>query len=277
MRIMLGFFFKKNFYDGWDNVLFIFVPNLILDVFFLIGGGLFYLGTKVNGTAGIIIWGCTVLLVITAGSILSLAWAESAAKIADYESAEIKPFFTSLKTCIKDGILYGIVLFAVLIISAAGIIFYFRPVSGATLPFIGLMAGSVFFWIMLTIISALFWYPSLRAMMHNPFKKSIKKCFVILFDNIGSCVVLGIYNFFLLIISIVMVGLAPGLGGIGLSRVNFLRILLKKYDYLEIAEKEAAGKKPVFRNKIPWQELLKEDIEITGSRSIKSFFMPWKE
>ena len=277
MRIMLGFFFKKNFYDGWDNVLFIFVPNLILDVFFLIGGGLFYLGTKVNGTAGIIIWGCTVLLVITAGSILSLAWAESAAKIADYESAEIKPFFTSLKTCIKDGILYGIVLFAVLIISAAGIIFYFRPVSGATLPFIGLMAGSVFFWIMLTIISALFWYPSLRAIMHNPFKKSIKKCFIILFDNIGSCVVLGIYNFFLLIISIIMVGLAPGLGGIGLSRVNFLRIILKKYDYLEIAEKEAAGKKPVFRNKIPWQELLKEDIEITGSRSIKSFFMPWKE
>ena len=277
MRIMLGFFFKKNFYDGWDNVLFIFVPNLILDLFFLIGGGLFYLGTKVNGTAGIIIWGCTVLLVITAGSMLSLAWAESAAKIADYESAEIKPFFTSLKTCIKDGILYGIVLFAVLIISAAGIIFYFRPVSGATLPFIGLMAGSVFFWIMLTIISALFWYPSLRAIMHNPFKKSIKKCFIILFDNIGSCVVLGIYNIFLLIISIVMVGLAPGLGGIGLSRVNFLRILLKKYDYLEIAEKEAAGKKPVFRNKIPWQELLKEDIEITGSRSIKSFFMPWKE
>ena len=277
MRIMLGFFFKKNFYDGWDNVLFIFVPNLILDVFFLIGGGLFYLGTKVNGTAGIIIWGCTVLLVITAGTILSLAWAESAAKIADYESAEIKPFFTSLKTCIKDGILYGIVLFAVLLVSAAGIIFYFRPVSGATLPFIGLMAGSVFFWIMLTIISALFWYPSLRAIMHNPFKKSIKKCFIILFDNIGSCVVLGIYNFFLLIISIVMVGLAPGLGGIGLSRVNFLRILLKKYDYLEIAEKEAAGKKPVFRNKIPWQELLKEDIEITGSRSIKSFFMPWKE
>ena len=277
MRIMLGFFFKKNFYDGWDNVLFIFVPNLILDVFFLIGGGLFYLGTKVNGTAGIIIWGCTVLLVITAGSILSLAWAESAAKIADYESAEIKPFFTSLKTCIKDGILYGIVLFAVLLVSAAGIIFYFRPVSGATLPFIGLMAGSVFFWIMLTIISALFWYPSLRAIMHNPFKKSIKKCFIILFDNIGSCVVLGIYNIFLLIISIVMVGLAPGLGGIGLSRVKFLRILLKKYDYLEIAEKEAAGKKPVFRNKIPWQELLKEDIEITGSRSIKSFFMPWKE
>ena len=277
MRIMLGFFFKKNFYDGWDNVLFIFVPNLILDVFFLIGGGLFYLGTKVNGTAGIIIWGCTVLLVITAGSILSLAWAESAAKIADYESAEIKPFFTSLKTCIKDGILYGIVLFAVLLVSAAGIIFYFRPVSGATLPFIGLMAGSVFFWIMLTIISALFWYPSLRAIMHNPFKKSIKKCFIILFENIGSCVVLGIYNFFLLIISIIMVGLAPGLGGIGLSRVNFLRILLKKYDYLEIAEKEAAGKKPVFRNKIPWQELLKEDIEITGSRSIKSFFMPWKE
>ena len=277
MRIMLGFFFKKNFYDGWDNVLFIFVPNLILDVFFLIGGGLFYLGTKLNGTAGIIIWGCTVLLVIIAGSILSLAWAESAAKIADYESAEIKPFFTSLKTCIKDGILYGIVLFAVLLVSAAGIIFYFRPVSGATLPFIGLMAGSVFFWIMLTIISALFWYPSLRAIMHNPFKKSIKKCFIILFDNIGSCVVLGIYNFFLLIISIVMVGLAPGLGGIGLSRVNFLRILLKKYDYLEIAEKEAAGKKPVFRNKIPWQELLKEDIEITGSRSIKSFFMPWKE
>ena len=61
------------------------------------------------------------------------------------------------------------------------------------------------------------------------------------------------------------------------QRFEVARMLRQHKTYLEIAEKEAAGKKPVFRNKIPWQELLKEDIEITGSRSIKSFFMPWKE
>lgn len=274
---MLGFFFKKNFYDGWDNVLLIFIPNLILDVFLLIGGGLFFLGTKLNGTAGIIVWGATILLVFIVAAILSLAWAESAKKIADYESAELKPFFASIKTSIKDGIVYGILMFLVILIAVAGIIFYFRPVSGAHLPFIGLMAGSVFFWIMLTIVSALLWYPAVRAEMHNPFGKSIKKCFIILLDNIGKCIVLGFYNIFLFLISIVMIGLAPGLGGIVLSRANFFRLLLKKYDYLEEAEKTADGKKPVFRNKIPWKELLKDDIELTGSRSIKSFFFPWKE
>lgn len=28
---MLNLFFRKNFYDGWDNVMFFFVPYLILD------------------------------------------------------------------------------------------------------------------------------------------------------------------------------------------------------------------------------------------------------
>ena len=95
-------------------------------------------------------------------------------------------------------------------------------------------------------------------------------------DNLGKNVVMMVYNVFLLFLSIVMLGIAPGIAGLGLARANFLRLLLKKYDYLEelAKAKEKAAANP--RRKIPWKEILKEDIATTGTRSFKSFFMPWK-
>lgn len=274
---MLGFFFKKNFYDGWDNVILFFVPNLILDLFLLICGSLFFLGTKMNsGSLGIIIWIFSFLFILIIASILILSWAESAAEIANYEVAEIKTFFSKIKSCIKDGILYALLLFFVITISVIGFIYYFKPGTKTQISFIGLMAGSVFCWVSITIILGLFLYPAMRALLHNSFKKTLKKCFIVLFDNFGKCIILNFYNLFLFLLSIIMLGLTPGLGGIGLSNVNFLRLLLKKYDYLEEKENSQNNKK-TNSHKIPWNEILAEDIEITGTRSFKSFFMPWKE
>lgn len=290
---MLRFFFKKNFYDGWDNVIFIIIPNLIFTVFLLIGGGLLFLGAKLSDSispeVGMVVWLVTILIILMIGSILVLAWAESAREIADYEAAEIKTFFKNIKSCIKDGIFYALLLFFVAVAFAIGIIYYFRlelvtrpngimyfrPSKTLNLPFVGLLTGCVFFWIMLTIFQGLFFYPALRASMHDSFKKAIKKCFIVFFDNIWQCFVLAIYNLFLFLISVVMLGLAPGIGGIGLARMNFLRLILKKYDYIEELKKQ--GNTNPFKYRVDWSEVLKEDIEITGTRSFKSFFMPWKE
>lgn len=276
---MIGFFFKKNFYDGWDNVISLFIPNFIFDAVLLLGGTLFFIGTKLSEAAGLSLWLAAFFLITVLCSILILAWAESAKEIANYEISGFKEFFEHLKTSIFDGIKYGVTLFFLSIITLCGVIYYFKLApfqEKQQLPFIGLLTGCIFCWIALSIFSALFWYPHIRATYHNTFFKSVKKCFVLMLDNLGKNIVMMFYNVFLLLISIVMLGAAPGMAGLGLARANFLRLLLKKYDYLEelAKDKEKSAANP--RRKIPWRELLEEDIEITGTRTFKTFFMPWK-
>lgn len=316
---MLRFFFKKNFYDGWDNVLYFFVPNLIFDAVLLVFGTAAFFVTRMPDSlaaVGIVVWALCALVVVLSGSIISLAWAETASEIVDYGVIEFKDFFRKIKACVKDGVIYGLVLYFVAIVAVVGTTYYLKPQfsfraaarleksaenigaeSYAEAPvlaegdldaepevgrdvqgsFVGLLAGFVFLWVSISVFMALFWYPALRSLMHNPFGKSVKKCFVILFDNPGKCIVFGLYNIFLLFVSVVMLGLAPGIAGIGLSRENALYLLLKKYDYLsELDEKNEPLSSPK-RRRIPWREILSDDIEATGTRTFKGFFMPWKE
>lgn len=278
---MLRFFFKKNFYDGWDNVMYFFIPNLIFDVVMLVFGFIAFLVTKMPenlATLGVAIWALCALCVILCGSILALSWAETAAEIVDYGVIEFKDFFKHIKGCLKDGIIYGLVLYFVTIVAVVGTIYYLKPqVTGDQTSFVGLLAGFMFVWIALSVYAGLFWYPALRSLLHNKFGKSMKKCFVILFDNPGKCFVLGLYNVFLFLISVVLLGLAPGLAGIGLSRENSLYLLLKKYDYLSELDEAKEPLNSPKRRRIPWKEILADDFEATGTRTFKGFFMPWKE
>lgn len=272
---MLGFFFKKNFYDGWDNLLFFFIPNLIWDVFLIAGAALIFAMTKIQATVpGIAVLSIAVLLIFLSGGIISVTWGEVASKIADFASPNPQDFFTALKSCIFDGIKYGFFLLILTVLTSFGFFYYFFPKNGEPLPFIGLLTGSIFTWIAISVYMAVFWYPSLRAQLHNKFWKIIEKCFVLFLDNIGICVVIGLYNLILAFISIVLIGIAPGMGGIGLARANLCRILLKKYDYIE--EQKKADPKKIIRS-IPWKEILQEDMELTGNRTFKSFLFSWKE
>ena len=290
---MIGFFFKKNFYEGWDNVMFFIVPNLILDAALLLLGISAFFVTKMPDSmalAGILIWAFLALLACLVLAICSLAWAELAHEIVNYGVPDLKDFFKNIKSSLKDGIAYGSVCFLVLVITIIGAIYYFTPyfkgsgvnieegaAAGTQGSFIGLLAGFIFCWIALTIFMGLFWYPALRSFMHNPFGKSIKKCFILLFDNLAFCVVLGLYNIFLLLVSIVMLGVAPGMAGIGLARENALYLLMKKYDYIEELDKAKEPANSPKRRRIPWREILAVDIENTGTKGFKGFFMPWKE
>ena len=310
---MLGFFFRKNFYEGWDNVLLFFVPNLILDaVIVVLGIGAFFV-TKIPeslAVLGVALWAFFALALILCASIMALAWAESAAEIVDYGVLELREFFKAIKGCVKDGIKYGLVLYVVTIITIVGAIYYLKPQfnsrvslqkstieaegrmeseiadednssvklkTGEQDSFAGLLAGFMFLWISASIYMGLFWYPALRSLLHDRFGKSMKKCFVILFDNFGKSFVIGLYNIFLFFVSVILLGLAPGLAGIGLSRENAMYLLLKKYDYLAELDKENEPKNSRKRRRIPWGEILEDDIAATGTRTLKGFFMPWKE
>lgn len=275
---MLGLFFKKNFYDGWDNVMFFFVPNLILDALIILCSALASLGVTVfkdvNGF--LYIWILLALILVCGFSIITLAWAESSKGIADYETIEFKDFFASIKSCVKDGIKFGLTFVAVIVIAIIGGLYFLKPQNGQ-ISFAGFLAGICYIWAAIIIIASLFWYPALRAYMHNPFLKTIKKCFIVFFDNLFVSIVIGFYNIFLALVSVIMLGLAPGMCGIQLARANAFRLIMKKYDYLEELDKKGEPLNSKACRKIPWKELLKSDIEANPTRGFKAFVFPWKE
>lgn len=278
---MLNLFFKKNFYDGWDNVMFFFVPNLIVDALVILTTGIASLGVTVfkDFSAFLYIWIILALLLVIGSSIFTLAWAESSHEIADYGTIEFKDFFKAIKNSTKDGIYYGLTLTAIIVIAFLGITYFLHPATEdiSQVPFAGLLAGICYIWVSLIILGAVFWYPSIRAEFHNTYAKSIKKCFIVFFDNVFVSIVIGFYNLFLALISIIMLGIAPGMCGIQLARANAFRLILKKYDYLEDLDKKGEPLNSRARRKIPWKELLKDDIEANPTRGFRAFVFPWKE
>jgi hypothetical protein len=64
--------------------------------------------------------------------------------------------------------------------------------------------------------------------------------------------------------------LFPGPAGILLYLDEAMRLRIFKYDWLEANPGEN-------RRKIPWDTLLIDDRERTGTRSLKNFIFPWKD
>lgn len=279
MLTFFNLFFRKNFYDGWDNVISLFTPNLMMDFALIICTALCIPGVTIFKESQwyLYIWIFMLLLAFCIFGIISIAWAYIAAETADYGTVEFKDFFKKLKTSIPDGIKYGLTLLIVMIFSIYNIKYYFFPANkDQAVTFAGLLAGSVYVWLSITILMALAWLPAIKAKMNNNYLKCLKKCFLVFLDNLFPSIVISIYELFLGLISIIMMGSAPGLAGIGLSRANAFRLILKKYDYIEELDKKSEPSNSPLRRKIPWKDLLAEDLEINPPRTFKEFWMPWK-
>ena len=99
--------------------------------------------------------------------------------------------------------------------------------------------------------------------------KTLKKCFIVSFDNPGKSLFLVLHIIFDTVISVLTVGLLPGISGIMLSGAGMTKLLMKKYDWLE----ENPGKT---KKDINWDELLEEERENVGVRTLKGMIFPWK-
>lgn len=264
---MFGFILKKNFCDGWDNLISVIMANL---VFLFSGIGLVLL----NGLAGKSESMIFVLLALIAAvvilSVLVFAYSDSAAHIANFEGIHLFDFFKSIPGALKDGALFGLMNAAVFLISSFSIRYYI--VESGTL--IGFALGCVIFWVDFFYLLAMQWFIPIHALMNNNFSKCFKKSFLILFDNTGFSLLMGLYNLVLLVLSVVCIGFFPSMTGLLIADTNALRVLLYKYDYLE-EHPELTTKKE--RRQIPWDDLLSEDRDILGPRPIRSFLFPWKD
>ena len=264
---MFGFIIKKNFCDGWDNLLSVVLSNL---VFLFSGLGMVILNGLASKTESQIILFLALVFGVVFLSVLVFAYSDTAAHIANFDGIHLLDFFKAIPGALKDGALFGLMNIAVFFISSFSIRYYI--VDSGTL--LGFALGCAIFWIDFFYLLAMQWFIPIRALMHNNFRKCFKKSFIILFDNTGFSLLMGLYNLVLLALSVLCVGFFPSMAGLLIADTNALRVLLYKYDYLE-EHPELTDKKQ--RRQIPWDDLLAEDRDALGPRKLRSFLFPWKD
>ena len=126
------------------------------------------------------------------------------------------------------------------------------------------------FWVEIIIVLCLpYYFPLMNHLPADRPLKTARKCFIIVGDNFGFTIFFLFYNLICTALSILTMGIIPGITGMQLAAEDAVRLLMMKYDYLE--ENPDADRKH-----IPWDELIYEEREKVGPRSFKSMIFPWK-
>jgi hypothetical protein len=261
---MIGFLIKKTFFDLWDNLFRvalvnlgfiasaafpIFIPGLLLDIPVL------SIAAMVVG----VLW-CAVYLAAASYSLKS---------VSDYGSFGFGDFFHNLKAIWPMGLVVAVVGFLLWCLVFQIIPFYLKINS-----LFGLFLAAVVFWTTVVAVLSFQFFFAIRARLDTKLTKVIKKSFIFFFDNPGFCLFSFIHNAVLLALSVLLAFLFPGPAGILLYLDEALRLRLLKYDWIE--ENPPAEGSPR-RRQIPWDALLIEERERTGTRTLKSFIFPWKD
>ena len=260
---MIGFLVKKTFFDLWDNMFRIVFLNLGFIVSFAIPVFLPRLvpipALSIVIAAAGLLWCCIYLA----------AAALSVKKLSDYGIFDFADFRENLTTGWPSGIaawFIGLILFAIIRII---IPFYLGMNS-----MLGLVLTVLMFWtLVLALVSFQFFF-AIRARLDTKITKIVKKCFIIFFDNPGFALFTLLYTIVSLVLSLVLAFILPGPAGILLFLDEALRLRLLKYDWLETNPPADASAK---RRTIPWDVILIDEREKTGTRSLKNFIFPWRD
>ena len=257
---MTGFLIKKNFFDLWDNLFKIalinigFIASLSIPVLL----PTFLTSVPVLGMIVLfigILWCCVYIS----------AAAQSLKAVSDYGSFGFTDFLGNLRKNWLFGLIFGGMVFLAFILCTMIIPFYAGMES-----IIGLALAAFVFWSLIIAVLALQFFFAVRARLDTKIGKIIKKCFILFFDNPLFCFFTFLHNLVILALSVLLAFLFPGPAGILLFLDEGLRLRLLKYDWLEANPGSN-------RRKIPWDAILIEEREKTGTRSLKNFIFPWKD
>ena len=257
---MIGFLLKKTFYDLWDNLFKIALVNIGFLVSLM---NPVYIPTLLTS---IPVLGMAILC---AGILWCFVYLSAAAlslkAVSDYGNFGFADFFANLKTVWPAGLVFGAIAFLGYLLCTVIMPFYLNWGS-----MVGLLLWAFILWTLIVGILALQFFFPIRSRLDTKIIKIIKKCFIIFFDNPMFCVFSLLHNIVILALSVIVVFLFPGPAGLLLFLDEGLRLRLLKYDWLE-ANPDAN------RRKIPWDVLLIEEREKTGTRSFRQFIFPWKD
>jgi hypothetical protein len=262
---MIGFLVKKTFFDLWDNLFRAALINL---------GFIASLAVPVFLPGLLAAFPPLSLMVLVAGILWCFVYLAAAAlslrAVSDYGAFGFGDFVRNLKAGWPAGILMGVLVFILWALVWVVIPFYLAMNS-----LIGLLLAAVIFWTLVVAALAFQFFFPIRARLDAKLFKVVKKCFIIFFDNPGLCIFSFFYNLLALGLSVFLAFLFPGPAGLLLYLDEALRLRLLKYDWLEA--NPAAGNEGKRRRKIPWDAILIDERERTGTRSFRNFIFPWKD
>lgn len=261
---MTGFFIKKNFFDGWDN----FISLALVNMVFMLLVFLFFTLIHVVAAVPIVPVVLFVFFLAVMGTLLQ-AVSNLTARIAQYRSFSIKDIAQEVQESWRHGGLFaliqGLCWFAVSI--AVPYYFSFKNLFG-------LFLGVCVLWIFFVVQFSFLWFFPLRSQLERNFGKCIKKCFILFFDNTAFTIFMFIYSIILIAVTPILAFLAPGFSGLLLAWNNAFRLRMYKYDWCEQHPEIPIR---IARKQIPWDELLTDDRDTVGNRTIRNLIFPWKD
>ena len=264
---MIGFLIKKTFFDLWDNMFRIVLLNLGFIVSLaipIILPGYIPIPLLSLAVAAIGVFWCFVYLAAAALSLKA---------VSDYAVFGFADFRANLKAGWPAGLVMTLASFIFFLVLRIIIPFYLDMNS-----FVGLLLAALIFWTLILALVSFQFFFAIRARLDTKPIKIIKKCFIIFFDNPGFSIFSLLYTLATLVVSLIFALLLPGPAGLLLFLDEGLRLRLLKYDWLEAVSKEetpATGSPR--RRSIPWDALLIEEREKTGTRTLRNFIFPWKD
>ncbi len=257
---MIGFFIKKAFFDGWDHLYALAGFNGIALLFVLI---FFVLPATLAAPLWIIIVAAAVA--VLALSVWNIVVSAAMYKVAEDKPAHFREAWGALPRALKPGLLLG------------GINLLYGIAITVALPFYlaqkamwGVFVGGLLFWTMLMGLLILQYVPAILARDSCTTLTALKTALYLFVDNPGFSIFLLLWRTFTLAVSAATMFLAPGLTGVALASAVAVRLRMKKYGYLK-AHPET------HRRRIPWDEILEEERERVGTRTLKGMIFPWKD
>ena len=150
------------------------------------------------------------------------------------------------------------------------IMFFVIPFYMALEGIIGTLLSVIMVWVAVFLLLAMPYYFALSSYLpgDGPLK-TFKKCFIIMGDNIGFTLFFAVYNVILLILTVVTMGFIPGVAGMNLACHDAIKLMMLKYDYLE-------ANPDTDRRHLPWDDILFDEREKVGPRSLRNMIFPWK-
>jgi hypothetical protein len=256
---MIWFTIKKTFFDMWDHLLSIALLNI---------GGTLLIGVVLyalqNLAANQFLFFLGIALAMVTFSVYIAVVAGMMKDIADYHSPEFKDVIRYLKTEWRAGCAFSGWMFMQLLVILVVIPWYFHRNS-----FLGFGISAFLFWgSVMWLLASQYYFPA-RHRLNARLLKIPQKCVLLFFDNTAFTIVLGIGTLFLSLVSGLTVFMFPGVSTILLWHHVALKLRLYKYNYLE----EHPNNK---KQRIPWDELLQDDRDRVGTRTLKEMVFPWK-
>jgi len=257
---MIGFLIKKSFYDLWDNLLLIALINLG----FIASASIPLLLPSV--LSGIPVLG---FIVAIAGAVWCSIYLVTAAlalrTLSNTGGLTFGDFFGGIRKSLVAGLILSVLVIAIAYCLTAAIPFYLAAKST-----LGLMAAAMLFWMIVLALLTVQFFPTVKARFEGNPRILLRRCLEIFFDNTLFSIFTALANLVLLALSIFLAFLLPGPAGMLMFMDDAVRLRLLKYDWLK-AHPEAN------RKRIPWEEILAEEREITGTRSLRNLIFPWKD